>query len=65
MKSVDVTSSVAADVAAGRAYSQYRLRFYQEVILPILDHENDFVRFIDGEGTGGSVAPRLVVRYQP
>jgi len=61
---LDVTTAVRDDLAAGRPWSQFRLRFYSPV-LPVIDLVNDYVRFVDGEALGGRERPSLVVEYQP
>lgn len=62
VKSLDVTSSFRTDVAAGRKYSQFRLRF---PILSDNDNRNDMISFRTGEYvTYGAplLAPRLIVK---
>lgn len=66
VRTLDVTAQVAADLAAGRVRSQFRLRF------SMLDSDNDgspdAVAFTDAERSHGSEAPGdepvLVVTWQ-
>lgn len=65
VKTVDVTEAVRADVAAGRTHAQFRLRFHNEIHLPIVDSVNDYVRFTDAEGRDSEPTPELVIRFNP
>lgn len=62
---LDVTSAVRDDLTAGRPWSQFRLRFWSPIVLPLIDHANDYVRFVDGEAYGGYELPALVITYEP
>lgn len=59
-KSLDVTAQVAADVAAGRTRSSFRLRF--QSVVPDLT-SGRIASFGDAEGTSGSTPPTLVVTF--
>lgn len=59
-KSLDVTAQVAADVAAGRTRSSFRLRFQN--VIPDLTSGRSAV-FGDAEGTSGGTPPTLVVTF--
>lgn len=59
-KSLDVTAQVAADIAAGRTRSSFRLRF-QNVLADLTTGR--FAQFGDAEGTRGSTPPTLVVTF--
>ena len=65
-RSLDVTSQVAGNLAAGALWSQYRLRFWAFRSVPP-DDENDFVYFTDAEDSGvgwNGEPPELVVEYE-
>jgi len=64
VKTLQFGDCLRADWAAGREWSQYRLRFHSDVIVPIIDHVNDYVRFTDGEGGAGGPGPVLVITSQ-
>jgi hypothetical protein len=64
-RSLVVTEAVRADLTAGRPWSQFHVRFYTPVILPYIDHVNDFVEFTDAEAYGGGEQPTLQIFYEP
>ena len=64
-RSLDVTEAVRGDLTAGRPWSQFRLRFFSPIILPYIDHANDYVEFTDAEAYGGGEQPLLRVYYEP
>jgi len=64
-RSLDVTMAVRNDLSAGRPWSQFRLRFYTPLILPYIDHANDYVVFTDAESYGGGEKPMLQIFYEP
>jgi hypothetical protein len=57
-KSLDVTAQVAADIAAGRTRSSFRLRF--QTVVPDLT-SGRIASSGDAEGTYRSTSPTLVV----
>jgi hypothetical protein len=65
IKMLDVTASVQADVAAARAYSQFRAYF----TLQDSDNDNadDYALFLDSEHSNFATGeiPRLVIQYLP
>lgn len=65
-KALDVTARVANDLAAGRTWSQYRLRFYTPGFA-LYDDENDYANFVDGENDDwiADAPPLLEVSYLP
>lgn len=65
VKTLDVTGCVTSCRDAAIGWAQFRLRFDSPVVLPILDHVNDYVRFTDAEGASAATRPQLVVWYQP
>ena len=65
LRTLDVTEAIRADVLADRPWSQYRLRFWSAIILPILDHQNDYAQFEHAEGVSGGEVPVLEVVYEP
>jgi hypothetical protein len=64
LRTLDVTEAVRDDLAAGRPWSQFRTRFWQPIVLPILDHVNDYMRFTLAEGHPSGELPTLVVFYE-
>jgi hypothetical protein len=62
-RSVDATSSVVADRAAARLYSEFRIRL---TLSPSnMDGQCDFIAWEDGEGSYLTHPPLLRVTYRP
>lgn len=61
-RTLAVTARVQADLTAGRARSQYRLRFSLRDANN--DLQSDYTQLTDGEFAGAQV-PKLVVTYRP
>ena len=64
LRTLVVTEAVRADLVAGRPWSQFRLRFWQPIVLPIIDHANDYVRFVTAEGRVAGDLPTLVIFHE-
>jgi hypothetical protein len=62
-KSIDVTAQVIADLVAGRAHSDFRIRFSGAMVTA--DNLQDSALFSEATSTPGSVnAPRVTVTYE-
>jgi hypothetical protein len=63
MNSLEVGVLVQADLAAGRTFSDFRLRFPTDLDR---DDVNDYTAFVDSEDvTGTGAAPTLTITYRP